>query len=198
MNIYLDLFLTFAKVGVCTFGGGYAMLPILQREVVEKKGWATEEELTDYFAIGQCTPGVIAVNTGTFIGQKLKGVPGGILATLGVVFPSLVIIMILAAFIQNFAHLPVVIHAFAGVRACVCALILSSIIKLAKKSLVDLPAIVICVFILALAVLGNFVTFPAGTVWGVILNYLLSPVVLVVIAGVAGLCVRAAKGGLQK
>ena len=198
MNIYLDLFLTFAKVGVCTFGGGYAMLPILQREVVEKKGWATEEELTDYFAIGQCTPGVIAVNTGTFIGQKLKGIPGGILATLGVVFPSLIIIMILAAFIQNFAHLPVVIHAFAGVRACVCALILSSILKLAKKSLVDLPAIVIYGFILALAVLGNFVTFPAATLWGAALNFLLSPVVLVVLAGVAGLCVRAAKGGLRK
>lgn len=77
MNIYLDLFLTFAKIGVCTFGGGYAMLPILQREVVEKKGWATEEELTDYFAIGQCTPGIIAVNTATFIGHKYKGVLGG-------------------------------------------------------------------------------------------------------------------------
>ena len=198
MNLYLDLFLTFAKVGVCTFGGGYAMLPILQREVVEKKGWATEEELTDYFAIGQCTPGVIAVNTGTFIGQKLKGVPGGILATLGVVFPSLIIIMILAAFIQNFAHLPVVIHAFAGVRACVCALILSSIIKLAKKSLVDLPAILVYLFILALAVVGNYVTFPAATVWGSTLNFLLSPVVLVVLAGIAGLCIRAAKGGLRK
>ena len=198
MNLYLDLFLTFAKVGVCTFGGGYAMLPILQREVVEKKGWATEEELTDYFAIGQCTPGVIAVNTGTFIGQKLKGVPGGILATFGVVFPSLVIIMILAAFIQNFAHLPVVIHAFAGIRACVCALILSSIIKLAKKSLTDLPAILIYVVILVLAVLGSFITFPANTVWGGVLNFLLSPVPLVVFAGVAGLCIRAARGGLRK
>ena len=198
MNLYLDLFLTFAKVGVCTFGGGYAMLPILQREVVEKKGWATEEELTDYFAIGQCTPGVIAVNTGTFIGQKLKGIPGGVLATLGVVFPSLIIIMILAAFIQNFAHLPAVIHAFAGVRACICALILSSVIKLGKSALKDLPAILIYVFILALAVLGNFVTFPATVLWGNLLNFLLSPVVLVVIAGVAGLCVRAAKGGLRK
>ena len=197
MNIYLDLFLTFAKVGVCTFGGGYAMLPILQREVVEKKGWATEEELTDYFAIGQCTPGVIAVNTATFIGQKLKGVSAGILATLGVVFPSLVIIMILAAFIQNFAHLPVVIHAFAGVRACICALILSSVIKLGKSALKNLSAVVIYVVILALAVLGNFVTFPA-TVWGGLLNFLLSPVALVVIAGVAGLCVKSAKGGLRK
>ena len=81
MNIYLDLFLTFAKVGVCTFGGGYAMLPILQREVVEKKGWATDEELTDYFAVGQCTPGIIAVNTATFIGYKYKHIPGAVLAS---------------------------------------------------------------------------------------------------------------------
>ena len=197
MNIYLDLFLTFAKVGVCTFGGGYAMLPILQREVVEKKGWATDEELTDYFAIGQCTPGVIAVNTATFIGQKLKGVAAGITATLGVVFPSLVIITVLAAFIQNFAHLPAVIHAFAGVRACICALILSSVIKLGKTSLKDLSAVVIYAVILALAVAGNFITFPA-TVWGSALNFLLSPVVLVVIAGVAGLCVKSVKGGLHK
>ena len=197
MNLYLDLFLTFAKVGVCTFGGGYAMLPILQREVVEKKGWATDEELTDYFAIGQCTPGIIAVNTATFIGQKLKGIPAGVLASLGVVFPSIVIIMILAAFIQNFAHLPAVIHAFAGVRACICALVLSSVIKLGKSALKDLPSVLIYIFILALAVLGNFVTFPA-TLWGGLLNFLLSPVVLVVLAGVAGLCVRAAKGGLRK
>ena len=193
MNLYLDLFLTFAKVGVCTFGGGYAMLPILQREVVEKKGWASDEELTDYFAIAQCTPGVIAVNTATFVGQKQKGVPGGVLATLGVVFPSVVIIMILAAFIQNFAHLPVVIHAFAGIRACVCALILSSILKLAKKSLADLPSVLIYVAILALAVIGNFVSFHHA-----VLDFLFSPVVLVVLAGLAGLCVRAAKGGLKK
>ena len=119
MNIYLDLFLTFAKIGVCTFGGGYAMLPILQREVVEKKGWATEEELTDYFAIGQCTPGIIAVNTATFIGQKYKGILGGVLATLGVVFPSLIIITLIAAFLQNFASYPVVAHALAGILSLI-------------------------------------------------------------------------------
>ena len=100
MNIYLQLFLTFAKIGVVTFGGGAAMLPILQREVVENKHWATEEELVDYYAIGQCTPGIIAVNTATFVGQKLKGLSGGIFATLGMVFPSLVIISILAGLHQ--------------------------------------------------------------------------------------------------
>ena len=96
----LDLFLTFAKVGVMTFGGGYAMLPILRREVVDNKKWATDEELMDYFAIGQCTPGVIAVNVATFIGQKVCGVLGGITATLGLVFPSYVIICIVATFCQ--------------------------------------------------------------------------------------------------
>ena len=108
MKELLVLFLTFAKVGVMTFGGGYAMLPILQREVVENKGWATDEELTDYFAIGQCTPGVIAVNTATFIGQKQRGIAGGIVATLGVVFPSLVIISALAgaAVVERLFNIP--------------------------------------------------------------------------------------------
>lgn len=114
MNRLLDLFLTFARIGGLTFGGGYAMLPILQREVVEKKKWTTEEELMDYYAIGQCTPGVIAVNTATFVGQGLAGPIGGIVATLGVVFPSLIIITVIAAFIQNFAHLAIVQNASQG------------------------------------------------------------------------------------
>ena len=197
MNLYLDLFLTFARVGVCTFGGGYAMLPILQREIVEKKEWATEAELTDYFAIGQCTPGVIAVNTATFVGQKQKSIPGGIVATLGLVFPSIVIILVIAAFLQNFADLPVVIHAFAGVRACVCALILSSVLKLRKSSLVDGPTAVIFAVVLVLAVIGNFIAFDGNTPLGALLNFLLYPVVLVVAAGVAGLCIRGAKGALN-
>ncbi|MBC5733676.1 chromate transporter [Lawsonibacter hominis] len=197
MNLYLDLFLTFARVGVCTFGGGYAMLPILQREIVEKKKWATEAELTDYFAIGQCTPGVIAVNTATFVGQKQKSIPGGIVATLGLVFPSIVIILVIAAFLQSFADLPVVIHAFAGVRACVCALILSSVLKLRKSSLVDGPTAVIFAVVLVLAVIGNFIAFDGNTPLGALLNFLLSPVVLVVAAGVAGLCIRGAKGALN-
>ena len=197
MNLHPDLFLTFAGVGVCTFGSGYAMLPILQREIVEKKKWATEAELTDYFAIGQCTPGVIAVNTATFVGQKQKSIPGGIVATLGLVFPSIVIILVIAAFLQSFADLPVVIHAFAGVRACVCALILSSVLKLRKSSLVDGPTAVIFAVVLVLAVIGNFIAFDGNTPLGALLNFLLSPVVLVVAAGVAGLCIRGAKGALN-
>ena len=152
MNIYPDLFLTFAKVGVMTFGGGYAMLPILQREVVENKGWATEEELTDYFAIGQCTPGIIAVNTATFIGQKNKGIPGGIIATLGLVFPSLVIISMLAGVITQFSHLAWVNHAFGGIRVCVCILILNAITKLYKKSVIDIPTTLIFFLVFGLSV----------------------------------------------
>ena len=197
MNLCFDLFWTFAKVGVCTFGGGYAMLPILQRELVEKRGWVREEELSDYFAIGQCTPGVIAVNTATFVGHKKKGAVGGVAATLGVVFPSLVIIMLIAAFLQNFAELPVVIHAFNGVRACVCALILSSVLKLRKSTVIDLPTVCVYVVVLALAVVGNFVPFPAGTALAAVMDFVCSPIVLVVAAGVTGLCVRAAKGGLK-
>ena len=198
MTSFSDLFFTFARVGVCTFGGGYAMPPILQREVVEKKQWCSEEELADYFAIGQCTPGIIAVNTATFVGQKHRGIPGGIFATLGLVFPSLVIILLLAAFLQTFAQLPVVIHAFAGIRACICALILSSVIKLGKKALIDIPTVLIFLVALACAITGNFVTFPVDTIWGQAANFLLSPVVIVVASGVAGLCTAAAKGGLKK
>ena len=135
-----QLFLTFAKVGVMTFGGGMAMLPILQREVVEDKGWATDEELVDYFAIGQCTPGIIAVNTATFIGQKQAGIIGGIVATLGIVFPSLIIITALAGVINSFSHLAWVQHAFAGIRVCVCVLIFNAVVKLFKGSVKDWAA----------------------------------------------------------
>ena len=198
MNLYFDLFLTFAKVGVCTFGGGYAMLPILQREVVEKKGWATEADLADYYAVGQCTPGIIAVNTATFVGSKSKGILGGIVATLGVVFPSVVIITIIAAFLQQFAQIQWVAHAFAGVRAGVCALILSSILKLRKTTLIDVPTILVFLFALALALIGNFAPIPTDIFWGKALDFLCSPVIIVLLSGLAGLCIRAAKGGLRK
>lgn len=173
MKLYLDLFLTFARVGICTFGGGYAMLPILQREVVEKKGWATEEELTDYFAIGQCTPGIIAVNTATFVGHKYLGIPGGILATLGVVFPSILIITAIAAFLTNFSSFPVVQHALSGINAAVVALIAVSVLKLGKSTLRKLVSVVIFLIVLLLA---SFVG--------------ISPVLLVLGAGLAGYLIR--------
>ena len=168
MNIYLQLFLTFAKIGVVTFGGGAAMLPILQREVVENKHWATEEELVDYYAIGQCTPGIIAVNTATFVGQKLNGLSGGIFATLGMVFPSLVIISILAGLITNFADLAWVQNAFAGIRACVCVLIFNATVRLMKKSVVDKRTAVIFVVVL----LGS-VFLDISPVWFVLCSALL-------------------------
>ena len=197
MNLLVDLFLTFARIGVCTFGGGYAMLPILQREVVENKKWATEGELADYFAVGQCTPGIIAVNTATFVGRSQAGIAGGVVATLGLVFPSLVIIMVIAAFLQNFMHISWVIHAFNGVRAGVVALIASSVIKLLKNSVIDWPTRIIYAVVLVMAACGTFCTMPEGAL-GTVLGFILSPVFLVIAAGVAGLCVRAAKGGLKK
>ena len=130
-----ELFLVFAKIGGFTFGGGYAMLPIMQRESVERKGWATEDELTDYYAISQCTPGAIAVNTATFVGCKRKGIIGGIVATLGCVFPSVVLITIIAAFLNNFTDLIWVQNILAGIRVCVCVLIFRAVLRLGKKSL---------------------------------------------------------------
>ena len=103
MKTLIDLFFTFCRIGGLTFGGGYAMLPMIQKEIVEEKKWATEEEVLDYYAVGQCTPGIIAVNTATFIGYKVQGIIGAIVATLGVVFPSLIIITIIAALLKNFA-----------------------------------------------------------------------------------------------
>ena len=180
MPILLDLFLTFAKVGVMTFGGGYAMLPILQREVVENKGWATEEELMDYFAIGQCTPGIIAINTATFIGQKFRGTLGAISTTIGVVFPSIVIISLLATVIEAFSHLLWVQNAFGGIRICVCVLITNAVVKLYKKAVVDRLTLII---FLAVALGSYFLD--------------LSPVVFVIVSALAGIFLHA-KGGAGK
>ncbi len=174
--LYLDLFLTFAKIGVLTFGGGYAMLPIIQREVVEKKGWVTESEIMDYYAIGQCTPGVIAVNTATFTGRRVKGNLGGIFATLGVIFPSIVIITIIAAMIRGFASFQPVQDALAGIRVCVCVLIFNAVIKMWKSAVIDVPTL-----ILYLAILIASIFFDS------------SPILMVVIAAIAGLIVKGRK-----
>lgn len=173
MNIYLQLFLSFAKIGAMTFGGAYAMLPMLERELVENKKWVTEEEILDYFAIGQCTPGIIAVNVATFVGHKQKGVLGGIVATLGMIFPCLVIIDIIAAFLANFADIMFVQHAFAGIRVCVCALMLNAIIGFVKKSCIDTPTAIIC----ACVAIGTYFLD-------------VSPVIFVLIAGVLGVVIK--------
>lgn len=174
MPLLLDLFCAFFRIGLFTFGGGYAMLPLLQREIVEKKKWATEEEMLDYFAVGQCTPGIIAVNTATFVGFKEKKLSGAIFATLGIVSPSLVIITVIAALLSNFAHIAAVQNAFAGIRVAVCVLILNSIVKLWKKSVVDKLT------------LGVFIAVFLGSV---LLSHV-SPVVFIVAAAVLGIVVR--------
>jgi chromate transporter len=164
------LFLAFARVGVMTFGGGYAMIPILEREIVDRHGWATEEELMDYYAVGQCTPGVIAVNTATFIGYKVAGTVGGVVATLGVIFPSLVIITLIAGILTNFADVPAVKSAFAGIRVCVCVLIFNAVLKLWKKAVVDKITLVLFLGVFLLSVFFD-----------------ISPIVFVVFCAAAGI-----------
>ena len=170
MNDLLALYSAFFRIGGLTFGGGLTMLPMLKHELVEKRGWVDEEDLLDYYAIGQCTPGVIAVNTATFIGRKEGKTAGAIAATAGVVFPSFVIILIIAALLSGFADNAYVKAAFAGIRVCVCVLIANSVIKLAKKSVVD--ALTLIIF-LAVWVLSFFLD--------------LSPVIIVVASAVIGI-----------
>ena len=153
-----------------TFGGGYAMLPIIEREIVDKRHWAELDEIMDYYAVGQCTPGVIAVNTATFIGYKLAGVPGGIVATIGVTFPSLIIITAIASVLTAFAEVPAVKSAFAGIRVCVCVLIFNSVVKLYKKAIVYK---------------ATFVLFLAVFILSVLLD--VSPVVFVLICAAVGI-----------
>ena len=169
MKELFDLFWTFCKIGALTFGGGYAMLPLIQREIVENKKWSTEREILDYYAVGQGTPGVISVNTATFIGFKLKGIIGGIVATLGVVFPSLIIILIIASFLQSFADLSIVQSAFAGIRVAVVALIITTVIKLLKSSIKDYLGVII-------AIIAFIISAFIG----------LSPVYVVIAAGLTG------------
>ena len=175
MREIIELYLAFLKIGAVNFGGGYAMLPLLERELVSKRGWTTLDDLMDYFAIGQCTPGVIALNVSTFIGQKRKGVSGAVAAMMGFLTGPIVIILIIAAFLQNFAELEVVQHAFAGIRVCVCVLILQAVLRLWKTSVVDIFTFVLYIIIFALSVFSGYlpVKLPAA--------------VLVILAGVTGL-----------
>lgn len=176
MKELIKLYITFFKIGIVTFGGGYAMLPILQRDIVDKNKWATEEELLDYYAIGQCTPGVIAVNVATFIGYKLKGVVGGILTTLGVISPSVIIISIIAAFITNFSDIPFVQHAFSGIRVCVCVLILNAVLKISKNALIDKWTYIIFLIVLMLSLFFNvsaiYLIIGAGFTGYIIKSYI--------------------------
>ena len=132
---FFELYFAFVKIGAFTFGGGLAMMPIMQRELIEKRGWITDDELIDYFAIGQSTPGIIAVNVATFVGYKRLGWPGGIIGTLGVVTPSWVIIMILAGAISSIDRYPLAQKALKGINVAVAALLTSVIVKFSKKNI---------------------------------------------------------------
>ncbi len=177
MKTLIDLYLTFLKIGMVNFGGGYAMLPLLERELVEDKKWTSREELLDYFAIGQCTPGIIALNVSTFIGYKQKGVLGGITATLGFLTCPIFIILLIAAFLTNFADLPIVKHAFAGIRVCVCVLILQAVLRLWKTSIVDKITLFMFVVIFLLAISGK------------VLPVSIPPAILVILSGITGIII---------
>lgn len=151
----LELYFAFFKVGLFTFGGGLAMLPIIEREVVTNKKWTTYEELLDYYAVSQSTPGIIMVNVATFIGYKERGLIGGIVSTLGVISPSLIIITSIASLIENFQDIPEVKSALKGIGAAVCAIMISSIIKLGKSSIKDKLGVVLCLVGFVIAYFTN-------------------------------------------
>ena len=169
MKILWDLFFSCLKVGLFTFGGGAAMLPLLQAEFVERKKWVEEKDLLDYYSIGQCTPGIIAINTATFIGYNKGGILGAVFATLGMVLPSLVIILLIASILRRYMDNPYVLHSFSGIRIVVVALIADAVIRLWKKGVKGVFAVSMFGGALALLMLGGF-----------------SPVVIVMIAIVCG------------
>lgn len=181
MKLIAELFLVFAKMGLFTVGGGYAMLPIMKQELTQKRSWITEDELLDYYAIGQCTPGIIAVNVATFVGKKIKGFWGAAASTLGVISPSLVIIMIIAGFIKNFANLWFVQSAFSGIRVVVVILILNTIISMWKKSVKN-------VFGYAVFVLAFVLSFFD----------IITSAVVVLLTGAAGIIYTLIRGGNAK
>ncbi len=171
--MYKQLFSSFFRIGLCSFGGGYAMLPLLQREIIDKRGWATQEELADYYAVGQCTPGIIMVNTATFIGYKQRGVFGGIVATLSAILAPFIILLLVAALLSNFAEYAVVKNAFAGVRVCVAVLIFRAVLKLYKSAVPDRWALALFVCALAASLFAP-----------------VSPVLIVLAAGLAGVALK--------
>ena len=175
MKELLELYIAFLRIGCVAFGGGYALLPILEKDLVNTRHWTTMDELTDYFAIGQCTPGIIAVNVSTFIGVKKKGIPGAVATILGFFTVPVILIILIAAFLTNFAEYPAVRHAFAGIRVCVVVLILQAVLKLWKKSIVDKMTLALYLVIFAV------------TAFSFLLPFSVPVAVLVIAAGFFGL-----------
>ena len=172
MKDYLELFLVFLKMGCITFGGGYAMIPVVDRELIKKRGWITMDEVMDYYTIAQITPGIIAVNLSTFVGYKRKGSLGGTLTTIGFVLPGMTLIILAAYFISGFMDIPAVRHAFAGIRVAVGALIIDTVLKMIKGIFKD-----------ALAIIFFIAAFLLSAIWTV------SPMYIVLGAGLIGLFV---------
>lgn len=174
MHDFFQLFFTFFKIGAGTFGGGLAMLPMLEKEVVDKRRWITQRQLYDYYAIGQSTPGIIAVNVATFTGYVRHGVPGAIVATAGIVCPALIIITIIATFFDNFSHIVWIQKALAGINISVSVVITASLIKITKKSCVDILTTCIAVVSFLLMVFFNVqgvcIVF-ASSVIGILVQY---------------------------
>ncbi|MCQ2487782.1 MAG: chromate transporter [Clostridia bacterium] len=170
MKNLFKLYWAFFKIGLFTIGGGYAMLPLMEREAVENNKWVEKEEMLDIYTISQCTPGVIAVNTATFIGKKVGGFFGALFATLGVVSPSLIIITVIASFFNNYTDNPYVIKAFIGIRVAVAALILNSTVGMIRKGIKNPYQIGIMI---------------AGALTMIIFN--VSPIIVIIVAGIFGL-----------
>lgn len=168
-----NLYYTFFKIGILTFGGGLAMLPMLKREIVNHYHWKTEDELLDIYAIGQCTPGVIAVNTSTYIGYEQAGIPGAIAGTLGVVSPSLLIIILVASVLRQFMSYPLVLHALSGVRIAVCAMMLCTVLTMARSSIKNGFGVLLFLLAFVLAVFTSF-----------------STILIVLFGGILGLCYK--------
>ena len=175
---YVQLFTAFFKIGLFTFGGGMSMLPMLQRELVESKKWLTEEEILNYFAIGQCTPGIIAVNVATFCGYKRAGLSGAIVSTVGIVCPSWIVITLIAGSISHFSEIAWIQRAMKGVYVAVAALLTRAVFTFGKKILTDLVTAAIAA--------GAFL---AMSVWNV------SGILIVLAAGIIGFCAQIIRNG---
>ena len=174
----LTIYALFFKMGGVTFGGGYAMLPILRREIVEKYGWLTEEQVMDFYAISQGLPGIIAINVSVFIGYSRQKTLGAVSAALGMVSPCIIIISTIAAFMSNFKDNAYVQYALGAVSVCVCALIVDAVIGMWKKGVKDIYGIILCVGVFALMVFTN-----------------ISPILLVVGSAVVGIVIKSVKAG---
>ena len=175
---YVQLFTAFFKIGLFTFGGGMSMLPMLQRELVESKKWLTDEEILNYFAIGQCTPGIIAVNVATFCGYKRAGLSGAIVSTVGIVCPSWIVITLIAGSISRFSEIAWIQRAMKGVYVAVAALLTRAVFTFGKKILTDLVTAAIAA--------GAFL---AMSVWNV------SGILIVLAAGIIGFCAQIIRNG---